>query len=83
MKKNNNIITETFEVGTENFCVDVVRDNNERTYNAWLYRKDVGVKAYMFAVSQDNESYDSFIEMVEANLITENYMELYDEDYNF
>lgn len=37
MKKNNNIITETFEVGTENFCVDVVRDNNERTYNAWLY----------------------------------------------
>ena len=83
MKRNNNIITETFEVGTENFCVDIVTDNDEKMYNAWLYRKDVGVKAYMFGVSYDNETYESFIEMVEANLIVENYMELYDEDYNY
>ena len=81
MKRNNNIITETFEVGVENFCVDIVADNDEKTYNAWLYRKDIGVKMHMFGVKQSDYTYFNFVRR--ASLITKSDMELYDEDYNY
>ena len=58
--------------------IDIV--NNRSTYEAWLYHRDYGIKTLMFSMeSNDFESLDKFIELVEINAT--DYCQIYRDEY--
>lgn len=79
--KKSNIKTITFEVNNEpGFFVDIVEDKVE--YGAWLYHKDYGIKQFMFgSIKNQHPNIDDFIDMVEANLDNQDYVNGYKDDY--
>ena len=74
MKKSDISIT-TYECGE--YLVDIVTTGD--SYEAWIYRKEFGVKDLMFLVQKKQQTLDEFLEIVEANV--EDYGENYDEGY--
>ena len=86
MKRTDLFSTITFEVG-DGFMVDIVDNKEEGLFEAWLYHKNYGVKSSMFGepkkqkVKDDEMTLEQFIESVEANLLTEDYIGDYAEEY--
>ena len=76
--KKAGIFSDIYETGHENFLVEIDAEESADgvEYGAWLYRKDMGVKMYMFGVYDLN--YAEFISLVEANL--PDYYDMYDEE---
>lgn len=72
--KKTNISTATYQDG--DFCIDIVTfpDNY---YEAWIYKKDIGVKDLMFGMRDMN--YDLFLDIVDVNL--EEYEVSYEEEH--
>lgn len=89
MKKNTTIKTTTYETPFDGFLVDIVEQTDtfangetEPMYYAWLYHKDYGVKDLMFgSMAKQHQNKRDFIDMVEANLCNQNYIEGYMEDH--
>lgn len=67
--------TTTFADG--DFRIDIVEKKSE--YEAWLYHKDYGVKNFMFGSGKQIETFDSFVDLVEANLAT--YKRIYKDEH--
>ena len=67
---------ETFKYD-ENYLIDVVTLKD--TYEAWVYHKNYGVKSLMFGCPIEQQTYQFFLEMVEAN--ADEYIEFYAEEY--
>lgn len=67
----------------EDYLVDIVITPDE--FEAWLYKKGYAIKDMMFGVCRQQVGYEetleNFIDMVESNLICQNYIEHYEEDY--
>lgn len=75
MKKSVVKIT-VLDVGS-GFKVDII--TNGKIKDAWLYNENYGIKDYMFGL--EDISLDEFIEIVIANLINENYIQDYQDNY--
>ena len=80
--KKTNTITETYETGREDFMVDIVRTESkgESVYEAWLYRRSVGVKKLLYGIpakhTTDGAFYESVAEcMVAGNIVFDDYDE--------
>lgn len=73
--KQADITITTYECGE--YLVDIVTTGD--SYEAWIYRKEFGVKDLMFLVQKKQQTLDEFLEIVEANV--EDYGENYDEGY--
>jgi len=73
--KQTTITTTTYEHGE--FLVDIVTTNDSR--EAWLYRKDYGVKSLMFGAYISLNTLEEFLETVEENL--DEYEKNYDAEY--
>lgn len=74
----NHLSTKTysyFKGGADNYLIDIVADLDEDTYNAYIYSANYAQKLYMFGMPTDQQSYEDFLEIVDANL------EEYIEDY--
>lgn len=74
MKRANISIT-TYECGE--YMVDIATTSD--SYEAWIYRKEYGVKDLMFGMPQAQQTLDEFLDIVEANI--EDYAKGYDEEY--
>ena len=66
--------TETFQRGE--YYIDIVTMDD--IYEAWLYRPTYGIKSLIFGANRDDTSYNSFKNMIEANI--EDYIEDYKEE---
>lgn len=75
MKKVMSIRTTTYEDG--DFLIDIVE--TDKAWEAWLYRKDYGVKDLMFGMLKKDYSEDRFLNFVIVNL--EWHEEFYDKDH--
>lgn len=73
--KKADISTTTYECGE--FLVDIVTTGD--SYEAWLYRKEYGVKVLMFGSYRTLNTLEEFLETVEANI--DEYAESYDNEY--
>lgn len=60
-----------------NFMVDILVKND--TYEAWIYKKDMGVKELMFGIPKNSTCSLQMEELVEKNL--EEYMIDYEMSY--
>lgn len=65
MKKAETVTT-TYEVGIEDFLIDITVSNEGR--EAWIYRRSYGVKNLMFGVDEDQETEESFLKLVWLNI---------------
>lgn len=65
----------------DDYFVDIVITTYDSTtvFEAWLYRKNCGIKMLMFGMPSYQQSFETFKEVVEANV--EDYIPLYEEDY--
>lgn len=74
------ISTTTYEV-LGDFRVDIVhnRADEDSNWEAYLYHKNYGVKDLMFGVSDKDESFTGFLELVLGNL--GKYVSYYYEDH--
>lgn len=70
-----NITITTYEC--EEYLVDIVTTSD--TYEAWIYRKECGVKNLMFSVPKEQQALDLFLDIVAVNV--EEYGADYDEEY--
>ena len=72
------IFSVTYDIG-DGFLVDVVVNNNEGVYEAWLYHKDKDIKALMFSClrKQDVMTSDIFSELVRDNFETQDFITNY------
>lgn len=70
--------TETFDVG-EGYLMDVITMPSNEMYEAWIYHKDYGIKSLMFGISQNDMTYEEFIETAYCN--TDDYISFYEEEY--
>lgn len=75
--KMTNVKTETYK-WLENIMVDIVTDLDKGYYNAWIYEADTGYKEFMFGVPIKQDSYEGFLECVDAS-VYEHY-KFYQED---
>ena len=57
------------------YMVDIFKVDD--TYEAWLYNREYGIKDFMFGMPVEQQSFDEFLEIVEANV--PEYIELYRE----
>lgn len=48
------------------YLIDIVTLRND--YEAWIYCEDDGVKHLMFGMPKEQQSYEEFLEIVEANI---------------
>lgn len=85
MKQVNNIKTTTFDVNMiqePGFYVDIVE--TEEKYYAYLFHEEYGIKELMFGAyknTQHIKSLQDFLDMVEANLYNQDYINGYKDDY--
>lgn len=64
MTISRDITTRTYKYDDQ-YMIDIVIDG--KTYEAWLYNKDYGVKDLMFGSPIGQESFSDFMESVEVN----------------
>ena len=76
MRKAKDITITTFCDG--DFLIDIVE--TDKAWEAWLYRKDYGVKDLMFGMSKKDYSEDRFLDFVMVNL--EWHEEFYDKEHS-
>ena len=69
------ISTTTYTDGE--YMIDIVTGDD--WYDAWLYRKDIGVKMLMFGIQKKDSTADELLEMALNDL--ESYKRIYNEDY--
>lgn len=77
------LTTVTFEADY-GFMIDIVDNANAKypTWDVWLYRKDYGIKEYMFGLPKDRTSnIDAVVAIVESNLEDHSYYSNYDDEY--
>lgn len=79
----NEITTDTYRLDDE-WMVDIIVNDEEDTFEAWLYRADMGVKSLMFGWPKTQPDgmetdYKGFLGMVLGQW--EEYAEGYDEDF--
>lgn len=70
--KKMNYCTETYAVD-DTYCIDIVNTGTE--YEAWVYRKDYGVKVLMYGISVDGITYERFVKISGIN--AKSYIEVY------
>lgn len=58
-------ITTTYEMNN-GFMIDIIE--NDETYHAWIYKKNMGVKDLMFGVRKEQQTKNEFINIVLNNL---------------
>ncbi len=86
MMRDYNIKITTYDY-RDGFKVDVIENIEKEVIEAWLYHKDCGIKELMFGVPKHQEStglsitLDGFLDMVEANLESQNYIDNYEDEY--
>ena len=73
--KSTSIKTTTY-TAHDDIVIDVVELSD--VYEAWIYRKNIGLKSLMFEVPKEQQSYDEFLEIVEANI--DEHITFYDEE---
>lgn len=78
--KRSDIKTETFYLN-DGYYMDAVTNNIEHTFEFYIYHESCGIKMLMFGVPQSQQDYDDAVEIAFYN--TEEYIEVYDEEYNF
>lgn len=69
------ITTATYSDG--DFMIDIVTGSD--WYDAWLYRKNFGVKMLMFGIPKADSTADELLEMVQLDI--ESYKQVYDQEY--
>ena len=76
--KKAGIFADIYKTGHEDFLVEISAEKTKwgMEYGAWLYRKGMGTKKFMFGTC--DLSYEEFISLVEVNL--EDYYDMYDEE---
>ena len=80
--KKSNITVEVYEIGSWVIYIE----EDEKNYGAYLRHKNCGVSDFMFGVLKDNETRDTFLDLVMVNLgryisyYTEDNMDDYDVD---
>lgn len=58
----------TYDVGDE-FFIDITENNGpDKTYEAWMWNEQYGVKSLMFGIRKSDYSLDEFTEIVEKNV---------------
>ncbi len=78
MKKLKDVTITTYQYD-DNFLIDIVKDDKDGTYEAWIYHRAYGIKSMMFGVSSETNTIEMFLTLVEAN--AEEYLEIYAEEY--
>ena len=78
MKKAKYITTTTYQYN-DDYLIDIVKNDNECTYEAWLYHICNGIKELMFGMSSETNTDDMFLDFVKENV--ESFIEQYDETY--
>ena len=80
MTKEKSISTATYsyDPGRE-WLIDIVTDEEEKTYTAFLYHRNYGIKEMMFGVYMKDTSLEDFIDDVRLN--ADDYIAQYVEDY--
>lgn len=74
----NNTKTYEYKFG---FLIDVV-DRGDM-WDVWLYNRDIYAKEFLFGLYKNSfENYQEFLECIESNLINQNYLTDYIEEYN-
>lgn len=51
----------------DDFRVEVV--TGDENYEAWLWHKDYGIKSLMFGMPKSQQSYEEFLDTVEATIV--------------
>ena len=80
-KADHKTTTYTYE---ELWNIDIVEttDSYAPLFEAWLYHRDYGIKAFMFGEPKTEvRTIEEFLEIVESNLMTGDYIDDYREDY--
>ena len=77
--KEKTMVTFTYAIDSD-WMMDIVsHGNGNMHWEAWIYRKDHGMKKFMFGCDKQKtcQDLDDFIEMAEANFFdyTESYLE--------
>lgn len=80
MKKLSNYKTEAYSFGVD-FIVDIVETTD--CYEAYLYEKHCSIKDLIFGMPKEQQSKKEFINIVEANLLNDNYINDYKEEFMF
>ena len=78
MKKVKYLTTTTYQYN-DNYLIDIVKNDDEYTYDAWLYHIAYGVKELMFSMSSETYTDKTFLDIVKENV--ENYIENYREEF--
>ena len=79
LKRNETAMCATFDY-KDGFKIDICLEE-DGFWVAWLYHRDYGIKTGMFGQSSAEMGFAEFVELVEANLETEGYIEGYIEDF--
>lgn len=66
MKKMKDVDITTYQYD-DNYLIDIVKNDKEGTYEAWIYHRAYGVKSMMFGVLSETNTIEFFLAMVEAN----------------
>ncbi len=80
MTKEKSISTATYsyDPGRE-WLIDIVTDEEEKTYTAFLYHRDYGIKEMMYGVYMEKHSLEDFL--LDIDMTASDYIENYVEDY--
>lgn len=77
------LTTVTFEADF-GFMIDIVNNATAKypTWDVWLYRKDYGIKSYMFGLPKEQTpTLEDAISITEGNLVDHSYYSYYDDEY--
>lgn len=66
-------------IAGDGFFVEVFKNFEEDTYEAWIFHKDYGQKNLMFGCPVSQQTFEEFLEMVECDI--EEQKRIYSEDY--
>lgn len=77
-EKSISTVTYSYDPGRE-WLIDIVTDDEEKTYTAFLYHRNYGIKEMMFGVYMKDTSLEDFIDDVRLN--ADDYIAQYVEDY--
>lgn len=67
MIRINDIKIDVYQVDDDRY-IDIVTNNLERTYEAYIYNADEGTKELLFGMPIEQQSYDEFLAIVKANI---------------
>jgi len=72
------IVTWSFSLN-EDYIVDVVIHNC--VLEGWLYRKDIGIKMFLYGVKASDIGFDDFVYQVGHYIEENNSIQFYEEEY--